>query len=320
MDAPFSFAADVYNCYPAEPVRFYLRPGAQPGSAQVTLPAALRVTYFGLLGSDGLEKSPEQRIYATEQHDGTAIGWEWGQEEPAGELMILTRVDPRTGEGALVGQAQQFDETGSPVANAQLRVVVKRYAESLNYLPELYHEDDFTNRFLMLFDSFWKPISQQIDHVPYYFDPYLTPPEFLPWLASWFGLDFFDGLPEARKRDLLAKIFPIYARKGTRQALVTCLKMFTGGEVQIYEHRDTNFVLGKTSRLGYQVALGTENKPHSFDVHVTVPASAIPGGDAGQEPYRKQVEALIGMYKPAHTIYHLELTFAQTSTAETETR
>jgi phage tail-like protein len=67
-------------------------------------------------------------------------------------------------------------------------VTVLAHARYLRYLPALFAHDRLMNRFLMLFESFWEPINQQISNVDKYFDPAVTPTEFLPWLSSWIAL------------------------------------------------------------------------------------------------------------------------------------
>lgn len=304
----FSLAASRYTIYPSEAITYRLRPvtGMGAGSARLTLPLELHVEEFAVQG--GAARAG-QRLYASENNFGSQITWEWDEDGASGELVLVTRVDGRTANGMLLCQSSQFDAQGGLVADMELRVAVERQAESMKYLPEIYAADDFSNRFLMLFESFWKPISQQIDQVSCYFDPALTTPEMLPWLASWFGLEWDEALPEERKRDLLAKIFPIYAHKGTGPALTLFLRMFTGGEVEIKEHRDANFTLGQTAFLGYQIALGTGNSPHTFDVCLRVPAESVGGVKIVRDQYRQRIEAMIGRYKPAHTVFHLDLQF-----------
>jgi hypothetical protein len=62
-----------------------------------------------------------------------------------------------------------------------LEIVVRDKATYLKYLPALYAQDEFMGRFLMLFESFWRPIEQQIDNIHHYFDTQITPARFLPW-------------------------------------------------------------------------------------------------------------------------------------------
>ncbi len=310
---PLSFAADVYNAYPSERVRFSARldPAAmQPGRwVQVRLPSSLRVEEIELVRRD-----EGQRISAGERDRQTWLRWEWDQAaaEPCAELAIEAVVSVDAPPEPLKLTATLLDAGGAPLFETGLRLMVKRMADSMRYLPEIYQDEGFTNRFLMLLESFWKPISQQIDQVSNYFDPHLAPVEMVSWLGSWFGLDLEKDLPEARKRDLLAAISAINARKGTRQGLETLLSMYTGGSVTIKEHRDTNFVLGADTKLGYQIALGRDNRPHSFEVRLEAPAGVLRADgnpEENRERYTQRIEALINQYKPAHTVFHLEVEF-----------
>lgn len=78
------------------------------------------------------------------------------------------------------GDALEDEETAVVFVTVQARYT--------RYLPALYSQDRFMNRFLMLFESFWEPLQQQIAGIENYFDPTVTPPDFLPWLSSWIAL------------------------------------------------------------------------------------------------------------------------------------
>ncbi|HEY4720700.1 MAG TPA: FHA domain-containing protein, partial [Anaerolineae bacterium] len=58
----------------------------------------------------------------------------------------------------------------------------------LKYMPTVYGTSGFIGRFLMIFESILTPVDRQIGNLPYYFDPRMAPPDFLPWLAGWLGL------------------------------------------------------------------------------------------------------------------------------------
>ncbi len=311
MELPetLAFAASRYTCYPSETVEFHLRleiqdPGFN-GYAQLVLPDLFKLDDFHLLDAGG-----HPPVYASETENKIVLEWDWkpGCRPAADELVVLARVDLNAPQGYLPCQAGLFDPAGHPVARVEQRILVNRTAESMRYLPEIYNRDDLTNRFLMLIDSFWKPISGQIDQVDCYFDPNLAPPAFLPWLGSWFGLDLDQDLPVERQRALVAKIAPILAQNGTCQAMSEFLSLYTSGQVSIREHRDRNFVLGQDTFLGYQIALGTHNRPFSFDVHLQVPAH-LHRDEQERQQYTKRIESLISMVKPAHAVYSLEIEY-----------
>lgn len=312
----FSFALEKVQIYPTETVRCFLQ--SEPGMMRVNdyfrveIPADFTVEgYLFQQGGEGAN------LLTIEQEGGnTLLIWRWEVEQitQREELVILFRAKPTAVNGFHTFQALLLDEHDEMVDSSWLRLKVKRMAESFRYLPEVYQRDDFTNRFLMLFESFWKPISRQIDHADCYYDPHLTPSSFLPWLAGWFGLELEGGLSENRQRDLISMIMPIYAQKGTRHSLKKVLSLYSGGEVQITEHFDNNLILGEGTHLGYQIALGNQNRPHSFDVFLSVPESYIAGDkdpEIRHEQYSRRISSLIEKYKPAHSVFHLEINFLQ---------
>ena len=85
----------------------------------------------------------------------------------------------------------------------------------LNYLPSIYADDPFLDGFLKIFESIWSPLERQLDVLYAYFDPHLTPSEFLPWLSTWVDLALDENWPEARRRELIRRAAELYRRRGT---------------------------------------------------------------------------------------------------------
>ncbi len=189
----------------------------------------------------------------------------------------------------------------------------------MQYLPAIYESNDLMNRFLMLFEHYWEPLKGLIAVLPLYFDPTITPPDFLPWLASWFNLALDESLPLERRRALTQKAITLYRKRGTKEGLQDYLQTYTGGEARITEHRANNFCLGEDARLGPGIALGAHNRPHTFSVRLYMPAAA----GATKSGYRTQtdadrrsadrrmIEALIETEKPAQTDYTLEIMYTE---------
>src|SRR5262249_34690124 len=69
-----------------------------------------------------------------------------------------------------------------------------------------------------------RPLADAIASISSLFDACHTPREFLPWLAQWVALSDLKRLPEERQRQLLAKIVPLYATRGTKNYLKELLK------------------------------------------------------------------------------------------------
>src|SRR5256886_11908011 len=102
-------------------------------------------------------------------------------------------------------------------------------------LPALFQEDGFTQRFMSAFDSALAPIFATSDTFPAYLDPWLTPPDFLEWLGSWFGLALDDGWSVERRRALLANAFEFYRMRGTVKGLKAQVETLTGGTAEIID-------------------------------------------------------------------------------------
>jgi len=177
----------------------------------------------------------------------------------------------------------------------------------LRFLPELYEKDEFMGRFLMLFESFWAPIENQADTVPYYLEPRMTPAPFLAWLAGWLGLQLDERLPEDRQRELIRAAIWLYRRRGTKRALTEFLEIYTGGKAHIVEHRATDFRLGAEGRLGHGIAFGQGNRPYTFSVNLQLPPGEPADDPVHEARYRRVIHDIINAEKPAHTSYTLNI-------------
>ena len=132
----------------------------------------------------------------------------------------------------------------------------------LRYLPPVYREETvsaaFLERFLSLFETIFEGLDQQIDQLFRYFDPRLTPKKFLPWLASWVNLALDEEVPEEQVRRFIQRSPSLYNRKGTPEALVEFLEIYTGRPVFLTEHSRNlqPIVLGdKELKLGKRITL-----------------------------------------------------------------
>lgn len=172
---------------------------------------------------------------------------------------------PSDGHGPLA--QEEIIPTGLSIYSQQL----------INYLPGIYHTD-FMRRFLGIFESILLPIEWNIDNFDLFLDPSTAPDGFLPWLANWFSISFQPGWTEAKRRELLKNASFIYSRRGTRAAMSTLLRIFTGQEPHI---DDT----------------AKDLPPFTFRVKFDLRQSEVDS---------EQISALIDSHKPAHTSYILE--------------
>src|SRR2546430_14670180 len=79
------------------------------------------------------------------------------------------------------------------------------------------------------FDAALAPVFATLDNLPTYFDPWLTPPDFLEWLGSWFGLALDDSWSVERRRAVLAGALALYRMRGTAKGVKAQIATLTRG-------------------------------------------------------------------------------------------
>lgn len=165
------------------------------------------------------------------------------------------------------------------------RVDGMKESRLLKYLPDIYQGRDdveFMRDFLGIFETIWGPLEQQIDHLYAYFDPRLTPAEFLPWLSTWVGL-VLENIPEEWQRELLGKAVWLYQRRGTADALREHLRICLNLNPKVIDIQDR----------------GNGIVAHTFRVTITIPISD------DKEQLKQLADRIIQAEKPAHTNYEL---------------
>ena len=305
-----ALAADAYNRYPGELATFYLRftvPKKSGATLQFAMPKSLKVESYLL--PDGI---PTTLPSVVEVDQDMIVLIPLDKHFSKGQTYnIVARVHINTFyiNQYLITEASLVAADGAILAAESVQVAVYGKGKYLKNLPEIYESDHFTSRFLMLFESFWKPISQQIDQVDNYFDPDLTPPEFIPWLASWIGLPLDKTLPLDRMRALIKQAIMLFQCRGTYQALRTYLEIYTDGQVNIIERRAKNFVLGQDTSLGLDVALGTENMPNSVRIALNIPPGELARSGYSESMYQRKMQEIVRTMVPAHTVFDITCAF-----------
>ena len=95
--------------------------------------------------------------------------------------------------------------------------------------------EDFTERFLSLFDSSLADLDRVIERYPALLDPDGAPDGVLTWLGGLLGLSFEAGWSPAVRRQLLAKTPWLYRARGTPAALSKVIEIVTGLTPDIQE-------------------------------------------------------------------------------------
>jgi phage tail-like protein len=159
-------------------------------------------------------------------------------------------------------------------------------------LPAIYQEDEFSMRFVGGFDDVLAPILVTLDCLIDYFDPALTPTDFLEWLAGWVGMEIDESWATERRRAAVATAVEMYRMRGTISGLRANLEVLSGGQVEI---TDSGGVAWSTSPMG---PLPGQDSPR-LAVRVTVP-------DASDRT-TKAIDSIVTAAKPAHVVHRVEV-------------
>lgn len=319
-----TYAADYYNRYPGEKVTLFIRVDVREAVSDLTLtvrlPGSLVLeNYWNSYQQNG------QAVYVNDDSRANQLIWSLKGELSVGtryEYRLIATVGPTYRATELTSRVSLRSNSGIIIGQETVTINVLAKGQYLRYLPVLYEDDHLMSRFLMLFESFWSPIESQINNVHYYFDPRVTPSNFLPWLASWLDLSLDEYWTEAQLRQLIRWAIALHRSRGTKWGLLKYLEIYTGQHAEIIEHRAKNFVLGPDIRIGPGIALGRGNVPHTFSVRLRLPALDIEDEQERnrQERIRRRtIESIIEMQKPAHTVYTLYLETISASEMERQT-
>lgn len=107
----------------------------------------------------------------------------------------------------------------------------------LNTFPEIYREQgSFFHRYLSIFSSIYLDFQQEIDRLHQWIDLETAPPEVLPVLADWLGIQVEDSLLEsADLRELLKQAPYLIRYKGTKGAMERLARLLLDAEVIVVE-------------------------------------------------------------------------------------
>ena len=313
MTANLGLAVDRYNRYPGELVTIYVRftaPNAPGASLQLAMPRVMKIVTYESTSAQSVSMplvvEDGQDLVVSIPMDAEFI--------PGRDFQVTLRARIKTIylDHYLTVQANLTGAKGDILSSESVRIAVYGKGNYLQYLPELYESDDFASRFLMLFESFWKPVSRQIDQIDTYFDPLLTPQAFIPWLGSWLGIPQDDLLPIDRMRLLIKDAMFLFQCRGTTAALKKYLEIYTSGAVEITERRARNFVLGEKSTLGVDIALGLKNQPNSVFIRLRVPRSELARTKYTDEMYQRKMVEIVRTQIPAHVFFEVICEFIST--------
>jgi phage tail-like protein len=250
---------------------------------------------------------------------------DWWQA-PSGALDSL--VDQPPGRYILARVTFSGNGTATPVVR-RVRLDFPRVT-SLDLLPAIYREnpiaEDFSERFLSLFDASMAELDRAIERYPALLDANHVPGEVLPWLGKLLDIAADPAWNEARRRTIILAAPTLYRLRGT----VAGLKMAVG---LVFDLTSDQIVVDELSAqrawgaLGYTAQVGSVRLFGKAKARFILGASPIGGapirsfGNPEQDPlyaeaYRfrlsvpplgsdadeARLRALVEAQKPAHTM------------------
>ncbi|MBA2380636.1 MAG: phage tail protein I [Chloroflexi bacterium] len=159
-------------------------------------------------------------------------------------------------------------------------------------LPGIYQEDALATTLTQAFDEVLAPILSTIDNLEAYFDPALTPDDFLDWLTGWVGILPDETWPIERRRALVALAVQLYRKRGTAAGLAMHLRLLGVGDVEISDSGGAVW-----SRTPGTAAPGDAS--YRLTVKVTPPKK-------GQADAAK-LDELVAAAKPAHVTHRITI-------------
>jgi len=169
--------------------------------------------------------------------DGVFADSDW-QTAPPGVTDFL--VDQPPGR-FLTARVQLSGDTSATAVLHRIRLDFPR-TTSADLLPAAFRQDpaadDFTERFLSLFDATLAEVDRVIERYPALLDPAGVPDRALPWLAGLLGLTFESGWDAATRRALLAAAPGLYRRRGTPWAVAEAVRIVFGVDPVLDELAD----------------------------------------------------------------------------------
>ncbi len=151
---------------------------------------------------------------------------------------------------------------------------------------------EFVRGFCAGLDGVLAPAAVTLDCMEAYFDPRLTPPDYLDWLAGWMGLVLDQNWSEEQRRALVMEAGELYRWHGTVRGIIEQIRLYTG---VLAEVRDSGGVAWSTTPdAGLPGTAATELR-----VQLTI------GADDDLDANR--LESIVTSVKPAHVPHVIDV-------------
>ena len=183
----------------------------------------------------------------------------------------------------------------------------------LENLPAIYRRSDAAGRNLVrdvcfVFEHMFDSVDTNLVDGWRFYDPYVTPLEFLNWLSRWTAFTLDLDWPEAQKRALIKRAVDLYRIRGTRRGLTLFLRLFSEHEPDIEENKwpFRGFrVEPEDATDGARIGIDSVILPPVDLAHCFIITMPIKFETVTPEMVIR-IHQIITMEKPAHTHYYLQ--------------
>jgi phage tail-like protein len=247
------------------------------------------------------------------------------QRETAGHRDFLIRQPP--GRYLFVCLRLKGDEHATPIVR-RIRLEFERVT-SLELIPPVYREappaEEFTERFLAIFDRSIADADGAITRAPALLDPDGVPDQVLPWLGSFFDIAFEQGWTPARRRALLRDAPRLYRQRGTVAGLRAVIKAVFGitpaieesattrpwaglrrgsvvGAARLFGTTRTRMRLGRSQLCASAIRSYGDPNDDALQIDAYRFRVLAPSGPLATPTGRQRLQSLVDSQKPAHTV------------------
>ncbi len=174
--------------------------------------------------------------------------------------------------------ANEVTPAKTRLARGVEQAILSQRSNWLQYLPAVYSDDSFMERYLLVFESIFNPLMWMLDNFDFYLDADTMPAEWMQWVGSWFDLLILPDLPIQKQRQIVHQLGWLFSRRGTRSGLQRLLEMYFDSSPEIIE---------------------PEDEPCHFIVKLNVKNSSLKNA-------QEVAERLIANHKPAFASYSIQ--------------
>jgi phage tail-like protein len=299
--------------------------GVVPPGTTVEIAVASAEQVPAAATSSTIAEGPWQGFAAGVPH---ALDWQSEAFASGDDLDFL--IDQPRGRYLHVRVRMTSDGAATPRLR-RVRIDMPR-ATSLQHLPGVYSDnpeaEDFTKRFLSLFDATVEGFDDAIERMPQLLDADHAPEAALPFLARLFAIELDGGWGLEQRRRVVREAIALYRRRGTLEGLRHAIELSfpgaTGVAIRELAREEPWGALGTTATLGAMHLFGrsrarmrlgtsalgatpirsygdaTRDPIDALAFRFEVAVAAVPG--VPRELLVERLTDLVEAQKPAHTL------------------